>query len=91
MTHVDFPMFLKMLRSAGDHSAEEWLSEVKVPVLVVAGERDTFTPAPLSTFMSEALPNAELFMVPGGTHVAAIEQPELVGARIKALIERVAA
>ena len=90
MTHVDFPMFLKMLRAAGDHSAEEWLSEVKVPVLVVAGERDTFTPSALSTFMSEAMPNAELLMVPGGTHVAPIEQPELIGSRIKALIERVA-
>lgn len=89
MTHVDFPMFLRMLRAAGEHSAEEWLGEVTVPVLVVAGERDTFTPASLSTFMSEAMPNAELLMVPGGTHVAPIEQPELINARIKALVDRV--
>ncbi len=89
MTHVDFPMFLKMLRSAGDHSAEEWLKDITVPVLVVAGERDTFTPASLSTFMAETIPKAELLMVPGGTHVAPIEQPDLVGARIRAFIERV--
>jgi len=91
MTHVDFPMFLRMLRAAGDHSAEEWLGEVDVPVLIVAGEKDTFTPASLSESMAERIPNAELLMVAGGSHVAPIEQPELVGARIRAFVERVAA
>jgi pimeloyl-ACP methyl ester carboxylesterase len=89
MTHVDFPMFLKMLRAAGDHSAEEWLKDITVPVLIVAGERDTFTPSSLSKFMAEEIPHAELLTVPGGTHVAPIEQPDLVGARVRAFIERV--
>lgn len=91
MTHVDFPMFLRMLRAAGDHSAEAYLGEVDVPVLIVAGERDTFTPASLSRFMAEQIPGAELLMVPGGTHVAPIEQPELVRAHVKAFVERVSA
>ena len=89
MTHVDFPMFLRMLRAAGDHSAEEWLEEIDIPVLVIAGEKDTFTPASLSASMAERIPNAELLMVTGGSHVAPIEQPELVGSRIRAFVERV--
>lgn len=91
MTHVDFPMFLRMLRAAGEHSAEEWLGEVDVPVLVVAGEKDTFTPASLSEWMAERIPGSELLMVAGGSHVAPIEQPELVRERIRAFVERVAA
>ena len=90
MTHVDFQMFLRMLRAAGEHTAEEWLGEVDVPVLVVAGEKDTFTPASLSESMAERIPNAELLMVAGGTHVTPIEQPELVGTTIRSFIERVA-
>jgi pimeloyl-ACP methyl ester carboxylesterase len=90
MTHVDFPMFLRMLRAAGEHSAEEWLGEINVPVLVVAGEKDTFTPPSLSTVMAERIPGAELLMVTGGSHVAPIEQPELVGERIRAFVTRVA-
>lgn len=90
MTHVDFQMFLKMLRSAGDHSTEEWLGEIDIPVLIVAGEKDTFTPPSLSEAMAERIPNAEFLMVPGGSHVAPIEQPELVGGRIRAFVERVA-
>lgn len=89
MTHVDFPMFLRMLRAAGEHSAEKYLPQIDVPVLIVAGEKDTFTPASLSEHMAELIPNAELLMVPGGTHVAPIEQPDLVGSRIKAFIDRV--
>jgi len=91
MTHVDFAMFLKMLRSAGDHSAEEYLKDIDVPVLIVAGEKDTFTPGSLSTWMAEQIPGSELLVVPAGTHVAPIEQPELIGARIKAFVERAAA
>jgi pimeloyl-ACP methyl ester carboxylesterase len=82
MTQVDFPMFLRMLRAAGEHTAGDLLAHIDVPVLVVAGERDTFTPAFLARTMAEALPKGELLMVPRGTHVAPIEQPELVNERI---------
>jgi pimeloyl-ACP methyl ester carboxylesterase len=82
MTHVDFPMFLRMLRAAGEHTAGDILPHVDVPVLVVAGERDSFTPSFLATAMAETLPKGELLVVPRGTHVAPIEQPELVDARI---------
>jgi pimeloyl-ACP methyl ester carboxylesterase len=82
MTHVDFPMFLQMLRAAGEHSAGDLLAQINVPVLVVAGERDTFTPAFLARAMAEAIPRGELLMVPRGTHVTPIEQPDLVDARI---------
>lgn len=90
MTHVDFPMFLRMLRCAGEHTAEDYLGEVDVPALVIAGERDTFTPPSLSEALAEGIPNAELLMVAGGTHVTPIEQPDLIGARIRAFVERVA-
>ncbi len=91
MTHVDFPMFLKMLRGAGDHSAESYLPDLDIPVLVIAGERDTFTPAWLSEHMVKLLPKGELLMVPGGTHVAPIEQPGLVGDKIRAFVEKACA
>jgi pimeloyl-ACP methyl ester carboxylesterase len=86
MTHVDFPMFLRMLRAAGEHTAGDILPHVDVPVLVVAGERDSFTPSFLASAMTETLPKGELLVVPRGTHVAPIEQPELVDARIVAFL-----
>jgi pimeloyl-ACP methyl ester carboxylesterase len=90
MTDVDFPMFLRMLRAAGEHTASDLLARIDVPVLVIAGERDTFTPPFLATAMTEAMPHGEILLVPRGTHVTPIEQPELVNATIKRfLTERV--
>lgn len=80
--HVDFAMFLRMLQHAGDHSAEDLLPDVKVPVLVVAGERDSFTPPYIARAMVEAIPGAELCMLPGGTHAAPLERRREVAERI---------
>ena len=88
MTHVDLPMFLKMLRAAGEHSAEDLLQRVKVPTLVVAGERDSFTPPFLAEAMTDAIPDAEMLMVERGTHVASIEQHDLVDSRIVDFLRR---
>ncbi len=86
--HVDFRLFLRMLHAAGAHSAEDYLGDISIPVLIIAGEKDTLTPPFLSQAMAAALPNAELMIVEHGTHVAAIEQPELVGKKIRAFIEK---
>jgi pimeloyl-ACP methyl ester carboxylesterase len=86
MTHVDFPLFLRMLRAAGEHSAGDWLAEIAVPTLIVAGERDSFTPPFLSQSMAAAIPGSELMLVSRGTHVAPLEQPEAVNARIESFV-----
>ena len=82
-------LFLGMLRCAGEHTAEDILSRIDVPTLVVAAERDTFTPAILAEHMAEAIPGAELFMLKGASHAAPIEQPVAIQLRIdKFLRER---
>lgn len=81
--HVDFPMFTRMLAAAGEHSAEDVLPTIDVPVLIIAGDRDSFTPPELSRTMAEAMPKAELVMLSGGTHVAPLEHHELVSLRIE--------
>lgn len=83
VAHVDFPMFVRMLSLAGEHSAEDILPSIGVPVLIVAGDRDSFTPPELSRHMADTIPQAELVMLSGGTHVAPLEQHELVTLRIE--------
>ena len=92
MVDIDLPMFLKMLMSAGEHSAADLLRTVDVPVLVIAGDRDQFTPLAETEQMAAALPQAELVMVSGGTHVVPIERPEMVAERVEEFLrERVGA
>jgi pimeloyl-ACP methyl ester carboxylesterase len=83
MVDIDLPMFLRMLRSAGDHSARDLLPKIDVPVLVLAGDRDTFTPTRYAEEMAALIPRAELKVLPG-THVIPIERKE----QVAELVER---
>ena len=55
IANVDLPLFVDMLAHAGRHSAREILESVEVPTLIVAGERDGFTPMALSEENLKAL------------------------------------
>lgn len=87
MTHVDIGLFLRMLRAAGEHDAEDLLPTIDIPVLVIAGSRDSFTPPFLAERMVELLPKGELLLIEGGTHVAPLEHRELVQNRIVEFLE----
>jgi pimeloyl-ACP methyl ester carboxylesterase len=78
LANVDPGVFVRLLESAEAHDATDHLPRVRVPALVVAGERDGFTPLRLSLRMHEAIRGSELLVLEGGTHAGAIEQPALV-------------
>lgn len=88
MARIDVRLFVAMLASAGRHSADELLGEIKVPTLVIAGGRDGFTPPERSRAMAEAIPAAELLEIPNASHTAPIERPNLVNGTIKDFIAR---
>ena len=67
------------------------LPHVDVPTLIVAGTDDTFTPYWLSEEMHARIPGSELLTVPGGTHVAPIEHPELITLRLEKFLARIPA
>ncbi len=74
--HIDFNLFVRMLREAGEHSAEDLLPQIRVPTLVVAGSKDTFTPPEVSVAMAQSIPGARLSLVPGGSHILPLEERE---------------
>lgn len=86
--HVDFEMFLRMLREAGEHSADDLLPKIDVPTLVLAGERDAFTPPAVSEAMAHEIRGAEYVLVPGGTHVLPLEERDRVRDAIAAFLSR---
>jgi len=90
LAQVDPALFVRLLSSAAEHDATPHLPRVDVPVLVLGGEKDTFTPLRLSRQMADALPDARLVVIPGGTHVGILEAQELVARSIREfLAERV--
>jgi pimeloyl-ACP methyl ester carboxylesterase len=60
----------------------------RVPVTVVAGERDRLVPFAQSEELAEEIPGAELVPVPGAGHAVILERPEVVNRAITDLVAR---
>lgn len=90
LARLDMRVFMEVARAAQENDAADLLGQIRAPTLIVAGERDLFTPRHLSIEMSTRIPGAQILEIPRGSHAALIEQPELINLRLeKFLRERV--
>lgn len=80
---LDMDLYIRTLELLGEHDARSSLEELDVPVLVISGDRDLFTPRRAAEDMVHRVRGAELLVVPGGTHYVAVEYPELVNLRVE--------
>jgi pimeloyl-ACP methyl ester carboxylesterase len=80
---LDMDLYLHTLERLGDHDARDLLEEIDVPMLVISGDRDLFTPRRAAEDMVQGVRGAELLVIPGGTHYVAVEYPELVNLRVE--------
>lgn len=62
-----------------------------VPTLVVVGDRDRLTPVAHARAIAAAVPGAKLLEVRGAGHVPMLEQPDVVNAALRELVESVPA
>ena len=83
---MDQRIFLKAVLSLEEHDAWDLLPVLDRPLLVVAAEKDRFTPLWCSSKMVRETPGAELMVLADGSHAALIEQPETINHRIERFI-----
>lgn len=90
LSEMNLQVFFMMAHEMQHHTAGPWLNRIDVPTLIVAGEQDLFTPLALSEEMRQRIPEAEILILPKGSHAGLIEHPELLNLRLeKFLRERV--
>jgi pimeloyl-ACP methyl ester carboxylesterase len=63
------------------------LGRVKVPALVLAGERDLLVSAQGLQEMARAMPNAQAVRLPGCGHLAFVTHPERVAAEVRRFLQ----
>jgi len=88
LADLDPPVIMKMAQAMHAHSAEDILPKVKVPSLVLVGERDNFVPPWTGHVMASRIPVAEMHVIPGGTHGSIIEEPKLVNRLVLDFLDR---
>jgi pimeloyl-ACP methyl ester carboxylesterase len=90
MGKLDPRLFLHMVSKAHEHNLYPVLDEIHQPALVVAAEKDTFTPMWLSKRMVREMPNARLLVLAEATHAAIIEQPHTINASVRGFLRDLA-
>ena len=85
---LNLSTYALIFEELGHHTARDLLPSIKTPTLVVAGAKDRFTPLTCSEEMVAELSDAELFVVPNGTHFGVIEYPQMVNIAIERFLDR---
>ena len=88
LAYLDPLVVLMMAEAMRVHSAADVLARTIVPTLILAGDRDTFTPVVLADYMHQTMPNCEFVMIEGGSHGAVIEKPDEINGAIKDFLAR---
>ena len=86
---LDMDTFIRLLERMGEHDGWDLLPLIDVPTLIIVGSRDVFTPRSAAERMARRTRGSEIMVLPGATHYAALEYPEMVNLRLgKFLRER---
>jgi pimeloyl-ACP methyl ester carboxylesterase len=72
------------LRLMADADLRDVLPAIAVPTLLVWGERDARSPLRVARQLEEAIPGAELVVIPGAGHMANLERPERFNEAVRA-------
>ena len=79
---TDPDVFLNVFRIYAETEMMPWLHEVRAPALVLTGENDGGCNPRLNRRIVEALPDAELVILPEFKHAILLEAPDLVSAHL---------
>jgi pimeloyl-ACP methyl ester carboxylesterase len=85
---VNFSVLFKMMSELRRHHALELLPDIDVPVLVLAGRKDLFTPPSVQQLMADLIPGSEIVWFEEAGHMLPIEEPEAITAALDDFLTR---
>ncbi|MFX1435562.1 MAG: alpha/beta fold hydrolase, partial [Promethearchaeota archaeon] len=65
----------------------EQLKNIENPSLIIDGEKEQLYPLKAIQEMADAIPDARLEVIPGGTHLVLMEKPKLVNQLIVSFLK----
>lgn len=71
-----------LLAMLGRNDTTDYLSKIKIPVLVICGENDVLTPPPVMKSIADKIQNAEFVVINNSGHMSPIENPKEVNEAI---------
>jgi pimeloyl-ACP methyl ester carboxylesterase len=79
----------KMQKTQPNYSPRD-LADIRVPVAIVQGEHEEFITREHASYLTRSIPDAELVLLPGVSHFAPLQRPELFNTAVCAFLRRIA-
>lgn len=86
---ADDHSYAQLCRALAAHDLRPDLADIRCPLLIIAGERDTSTPMVNQEFVAETVPGAQLSVVPNAAHQMTVAAPREVADLLAAFLDRV--
>lgn len=84
---LNLDQYCSLFEALERHDVRDVLPTLELPVLVINGSRDQFTPPRFGEEIAKEVQNGENFTLPGGTHFGLIEYPDAVNRRLRAFLD----
>jgi pimeloyl-ACP methyl ester carboxylesterase len=78
----------QMQRTQPNYSVQD-LAEIRVPVVIVQSEHDEFIKREHAEYLAQSIPGAELVVLPGVSHFAPLQRPQLFNETMVAFVTKV--
>jgi pimeloyl-ACP methyl ester carboxylesterase len=82
--------YWEIIRSVWNWDAGEYLKQIKVPALILVGDKDSLTPPRLSHLLHATIPRSRLVIVEGASHYLTLEHPQRVNTEILNFLNEIA-
>jgi pimeloyl-ACP methyl ester carboxylesterase len=79
---MDLNVFLHLLEQMMEYDGRPVLPEIKVPTLIISGDKDGVTPPSYQQHLHEMIAGSEIQRVPYGSHCTQLDMPDFVNLRI---------
>lgn len=89
LARIDGPSWAGLAVAAQRHSAADLLPTIDVPVMIVSGGRDRFTPAGASAHMVDVIPDARRLHIEDAAHTGLVEHTELISRQLVRFFDEV--
>ena len=84
---VSLPGYLAALRMLCDTDGGQWMTRVRQPALLIAGEQDLIAPpADHAVRLAALAPDAKLTLLPGCGHLPHVEQASIFRDKVQAFL-----
>lgn len=81
-------IFIKLLEEMRDHQILSFLEHIKIPTLIIGGEKDKVIPFKLQQLIHQKIESSQLYIVKEGSHVPQVDFPNSVNERIELFLSR---